>query len=176
MRYFTLLLLLSFFSMTMPSCAQKTASQKTTTKKVNKKAAVAPAKDAPTEAGPVISFERTACFGTCPSYVMQVYADGRVAYEGRRFVTIEGKKDLKLPAAAVTDMLQQARNAHFETFEKTYSSGVTDVPSTILTIRQPDGNLKKVTAEGNAPENVRELFTYFGNQLDALAQLNGTDR
>jgi hypothetical protein len=174
MRYLTLLLLLSFFSFNLTACAQKTAVQKTTTKKTSKKAATK--KPAPTEAGPVITFERTPCFGTCPSYVMQVYADGRVAYEGRRFVPKEGKQELTLPAATVTDMLQQAKNAHFETFEKTYSSGVTDVPSTIVTIRQPDGTLKKVTMEGNAPENVRELFTYFGSQFDALAQLNGADR
>ena len=173
MRYFTLLLLLSFFGLNLTACAQKTTAQKTKTQKAGKKAAKKPA---PTEAGPVITFERTACFGTCPSYVMQAYADGRVAYEGRRFVSMEGKKDLKLPAATVADMLQQAKNAHFETFEQQYSSGATDVPSTIVTIRQPDGTFKKVTVEGNPPENVRELFTYFSSQFDALAQLKRTDR
>jgi hypothetical protein len=173
MRYFTLLLLLSFCGLNLTACAQKTTVQKTKTQKASKKAAK---KQAPTETGPVITFERTPCFGTCPSYMMQVYADGRVAYEGRRFVAVEGKKDLKLPAATVADMLQQAKNAHFETFEQKYASGATDLPSTIVAIRQPDGTLKQVAVEGTPPESVRELFTYLSSQFDALAQLNGTDK
>ncbi|MBO2010693.1 DUF6438 domain-containing protein [Hymenobacter negativus] len=171
MRYFTLLLLLSFFGLNLQACAQQTAVQKT--KKASKKAGPVK-KPAPTEAGPVITFERTPCFGTCPSYTALVYADGRVAYEGRRFVSMEGKKDLKLPAATVADLLRQAKESRFETFENSYSSGVTDVPSTIVAIRQPDGIFKKVTVEGNAPENVRELFAYFGTQFDALAKPDGT--
>ncbi|GAB3587146.1 DUF6438 domain-containing protein [Hymenobacter daeguensis] len=172
MRYFSLLLLLSFFGLSLPSCAQKATVQKT--KKASKKATTPAKKPAPAEAGPVITFERTPCFGTCPSYVMQVYADGRVAYEGRRFVAIEGKKDFKLPAATVADLLRQAKESHFESFEARYSHGTTDLPSTIIGVKQPDGKLKTVAMEEGAPENVRELFTYFGNQLDTLAK--GADK
>ena len=176
MRYIPLLLLLSFLGFTLPSCAQKTTARKTVAKKSGKKAVAKPTPKAAAETGPVITFERTSCFGTCPSYVMQVYADGRVAYDGRRFVPIEGKKDLLLPSTTVADLLQQAQRAHFDSFEKSYSGNVSDLPSAILTIRQPGGNLKKVIMEGNAPENVQQLFTYFGSQFDTLAQLNGADR
>jgi len=177
MRYFTLLLLLSFFGLSLQVCAQKATVQKTKSKKVSKKAAATPAKKpAPIEAGPVITFERTPCFGTCPSFTMQVYADGRVSYEGRRFVSIEGKKDFKLPTATVADLLRQAKESHFEKFEGHYSSGTTDLPSTIIGVQQPDGKLKTVAVEDGAPENVRELFTYFGTQLDALVQPKASDK
>jgi len=69
-----------------------------------------------------------------------------------------------------------AREAHFEQFEKRYSRGTTDLPSTVVAVRQPNGQLKTVVVEEGAPENVRELFTYFGNQFDALAQLNGAEK
>ncbi|MBF9142249.1 DUF6438 domain-containing protein [Hymenobacter properus] len=168
MRYIPLLLLLSFFSLSVPACAQKTTVQKTKTKKASKKAT-------PTEAGPVLTFERTPCFGTCPAYTMQVYADGRVAYEGRHNVPLIGKKELKLPAAVVADMLRQAKEAHFETFATQYRSGVTDMPSTIVAIRQPDGSFKKVTAESAVPENVQAYFTYLTTQFDRLGQVNGLE-
>ncbi|MDO7852661.1 DUF6438 domain-containing protein [Hymenobacter convexus] len=169
MRHLPLLLLLSFFSCILPACAQKATVQKTKTKKASKKAA-------PTEAGPVLTYERTPCFGTCPAYTMQVYADGRVAYEGRSHVPLMGKQALKLPATVVADMLRQAKEARFETFETQYRSGVTDMPSTIVAIRQPDGTLKKVTAESNIPENVQSYFTFLTTQFDALAQLKGAEK
>lgn len=177
MRFLSLLLLLSFFGCALPACAQKTTVQKATLKKDGKKTATSSVKKPSlTAAGPVITFERTACFGTCPSYVMQVYADGRVAYEGRRFAAMEGKKDLKLPATAVADLLRQASESHFEQFQDRYSRNTSDLPSTIIGVQQPNGKLKTVVLEEGAPENVQELFTYFGSQLDALAQLKGAGK
>ncbi|GAB3850116.1 hypothetical protein GCM10028822_15070 [Hymenobacter terrigena] len=177
MRYFSLLLL-SFFSLSfvLPASAQHAPTKKVKVKKANKKTVATTKAATPTPAGPVLTFERTPCYGKCPAYIMQVYADGRVAYEGRHSVPIMGKKDLKLSVSTVTDMLRQAKEAHFETFEKEYLSGATDLPSTIVTIRQPDGTLKKVTVESNAPENVKSYFTYLGNQFDQLAQLNGVEK
>ena len=176
MRYLPLLVLLSFFSISLSACAQKATVQKTKTKKVSKKAAASTPKLTPTEAGPVLTFERTPCFGTCPVYTMQVFADGRVAYEGRHHVPIIGKKEFKLPAATVADMLRQAKEARFETFETQYRSGVTDMPSTIVAIRQPDGTLKKVTAESGVPENVQSYFTFLTTQFDALSQVKGAEK
>ena len=176
MRYLPLLLLLSFIGLVLPACAQKATPPKTNkAKKISHKAAAAqvPAKPAK-EVSPAITFERTPCFGTCPGYVMKVYADGRVDYEGRRAVPLMGARTLKLPPAAVADLLRQAQEAHFDQFNDKYLSGATDLPSTILAIRQPNGALKTVVIESNAPENVRQLFTAFGNQFDALAQLTVT--
>jgi hypothetical protein len=182
MRYASLLLLLCFFSFSLPVCAQKATSkkavsQKSKTKKVSKKPATVQASTPPKNAtGPVLTFERTPCFGTCPAYSMKVFADGRVAYEGRRGVPMLGAQELKLPVAAVTDMLRQAQEAHFEQFQDRYSQNTTDLPSTIIGVKQANGQLKTVILEEGAPENVRELFTYFGNQFDKVAQLQGAEK
>jgi hypothetical protein len=179
MRTLSLLLLLSFFSLAfVPTAqAQHAPIKKVKVKKAGKKTVSTPrAAPTPTPAGPVLTFERTPCFGTCPAYSMQVFADGRVAYEGRHSVPLMGKHALKLPAAAVAEMLRQAKEAHFETFEKEYLSGATDLPSTIVAIRQPDSSLKKVKAESNAPENVKSYFVYLTTQFDQLAQLKGLEK
>lgn len=173
MRYFIAFLLIFTFGFTMPSCAQRIATQKVKVKKTSKKAAAtkAPAKPIP-ETGPVLTFERTPCYGTCPAYAMQVFADGRVEYNGRRAVPLMGTKELTLPASAVADMLKQAKEAHFDQFQDKYSQNTTDLPSTIIAIRQPNGKLKTVVLEEGAPENVRQLFTYISNQFDNLAQIS----
>ncbi len=177
MRYAILLLLLSSFSFSLPSCAQKATTPKSNTKRANPKTAAVPASTkAKTEAGPVLTFERTPCNGTCPGYRMQVYADGRVAYEGRRAVPIMGQQDLKLPATAVAEMLRQAQEAHFDQFEDKYSRYTSDLPSIIVAIRQPSGKLKTVVSEEGTPANVLALFNSFATRFDQLAQLGGVDK
>ncbi len=178
MRSFSLLLLLSFFTFTfvLSACAQHATTKKVKVKKASKKPVATTKATTPTATGPVLTFERTPCFGRCPVYMMEVYADGRVAYDGRRFVPMMGKHDLQLPAASVADMLRRAKDAHFETFEKEYLSGVTDMPSTVVTIHQADGTLKRVLVENNAPENVKNYFTYLTAQFDQLAQVDGLEK
>ena len=46
----------------------------------------------PPRTAPVLTFDRTPCFGRCPAYSMQVFADGRIDYEGKRVVPMMGKK------------------------------------------------------------------------------------
>lgn len=179
MRTLSLLLLLSFFSFALVSTvsAQHAPIKKMKVKKAGNKTVAASRLDSkPAATGPVLTFERTPCNGTCPAYRMQVYADGRVAYEGGRFVPLKGNQALQLPAATVAEMLHRAKTAHFETFDKDYLSGASDMPGTIVAIRQPNGSLKKVMAENNAPENVKSFFTYLTTQFDQLAQVNGLEK
>lgn len=177
MRYFSLLMLLSFFSFSLPACAQKAMTQKPKTSRLSKKAAVAQARaKAANEVGPMLTFERTPCFGTCPAYSMKVFADGRVSYEGRRAVPMMGQQELKLPVATLVEMLRQAREAHFDQFQERYSRGTTDLPSMVIGVRQANGQLKTVTVEEGAPDNVKMLVLYLSNQFDTLAQLGSTEK
>ncbi|HEX8328984.1 MAG TPA: DUF6438 domain-containing protein [Hymenobacter sp.] len=171
MRYFAVSFLLLTSGLALPACAQKATPAKAATKPSAKPSAAKPGTKAKNEAGPVITFERTPCFGFCPTYTMQVYANGRVAYEGRRAVPLMGQQELKLPAAAVADLLRMAKEARFEQFQDKYSRGTTDLPSTIIAIRQPNGQLKTVVVEEGAPENVQALTAYFITQFDKLAQV-----
>ncbi len=167
MRLFPTLLLSLACGLALPNCAPKgvAAMQQ-----------ASPGTQAPRarqEGGPVLTFERTACMGKCPTYSMKVYADGRVMYEGRRYVPLMGQRDLKLPAATVADMLRTAQEAHFDQFEDRYAAYTTDLPTTIIGIQQPNGLLKKVVVVEGAPANVNKLVSTLGMQLDQLAQVGG---
>jgi hypothetical protein len=39
-----------------------------------------------------IGLERTVCFGTCPSYTLQIFGDGRVIYEGRQMYVSRARR------------------------------------------------------------------------------------
>lgn len=60
----------------------------------------------------VIQLERTPCFGDCPSYVISIFADGRVRYEG---LSVDGMPDAQLAPGELAELIRQLRyNGFFE--------------------------------------------------------------
>ncbi|TGE15206.1 DUF6438 domain-containing protein [Hymenobacter elongatus] len=118
---------------------------------------------------PVMLFKRTPCFGPCPHYEATIYADGRVSYIGYRYVRLTGSHELKMPVATVTTILADARRLRFATYNERYSQGSTDLPSTILSIRQPNGMLKTVQAEEGTPSELTALLTYISNEIEKIS-------
>ncbi|TYZ06015.1 hypothetical protein FY528_19830 [Hymenobacter lutimineralis] len=120
-------------------------------------------------AEPVLLFEKTPCFGPCPVYKATIYADGRVQYEGEQNVPLIGKHALRLPADTVTYIRRQAESMGFGSLRSAYSQNVTDLPSTYLTLRQPDGSLKEVRVEGGAPAELEKLLAYIHRHIKQIA-------
>ena len=163
MRHLLFLACALFLICAAPSCARKSTPQQ----------AKKPAEptDLPGNSGPVLTFERTVCLGTCPAYKAEVYADGKVEYNGGLHVPVLGKKTFEIPTSQVVDMLDRAQNVDFGQLKDFYPAGVTDVPSTIIAVRQPDGQLKTVQVEGTPPAELQGFMTYLRNEFDQLAGL-----
>ncbi|WP_045690011.1 DUF6438 domain-containing protein [Hymenobacter sp. AT01-02] len=115
---------------------------------------------------PVMVFERTPCYGMCPHYTARLYADGRVEYEGFRHAPVEGKRTAQIAPSVVQNLLRQADLLGFQKLDNMYSSGVTDLPTTALSIRYPDGTTKAVRAESGAPVELRNLFATLNTEIE----------
>jgi hypothetical protein len=163
MRYLLWILLLS---LVLLSCAQQKLLHE------NRAAAAATVPTPSPEAEPVLVFKRTPCFGLCPTYTATIFADGRVAYEGQRYVPLLGKHTLSLPPATVTQLLAEAKKIHFEQLQDRYAGNTSDLPATIITVRQPGTAAKAVYAEENIPENLQGYINYLKAKLDPLAGVN----
>jgi hypothetical protein len=157
------------------ACAQHATPTKPTAKVTKHKVKAAkPAKAAKanTQAEPVIVFKKTPCYGPCPEYEATIYPDGRVAYVGRSNVRLMGARELKLPAAVVSKILADAQRLSFGTLNDQYApKNVTDLPSTIISIRQPAGQLKAVEtvqADGAVPAGLQTLLDYISQELDRI--------
>ena len=61
----------------------------------------------PQTSEPVITIDRTACFGTCPVYSIEIYADGKVLYEGKEFVKTRRKAQGQITVKALEDLIQE---------------------------------------------------------------------
>ncbi len=161
MRY---LLWLLAFSLALPACAQK---------KLPRKHKAAPAATvAPKQAAPVLVFQRTPCYGRCPAYTATIFADGRVEYDGQRFVPLLGKHTLALPAAKVNALLAEAKRINFNSLQERYAGNTSDLPATIITVQPVGQPLHAVFAEEDIPANLQGYIDYLKGQLDPLAGIN----
>ncbi len=102
---------------------------------------------------PIIEFEKTICFGTCPIYKATIYEDGSVQYKGIDYVKVKGNKSYTIPMEQLNKILQKLQEINFMSLASVYDANITDVPSTIITFRG-----KKVKARADIPSDLAELI------------------
>jgi Domain of unknown function (DUF6438) len=97
------------------------------------------------QGSPVITLERTACFGSCPVYRLSVTADGAVAYEGKAHVRHLGPASGRVDADRVNALLSEIERAGYFSFADRYTAAeaacgryTTDSPSALTSIQVRD--------------------------------------
>lgn len=133
---------------------------------------------APVEAGPVatepatITLTRGVCFGFCPDYTVTIESDGRVSYEGRRFVAVAGRQEARVAPGEVQHLLARFDAIGFMDLRDAYRARVSDLPTYTVTLTR-GGVRKQVLDYGGVhagmPAAVREL-------QDEIDRVAGVDR
>ena len=100
----------------------------------------------------IISLQRTACFGTCPIYKIEIYTDGSGIYTGTRFVEKIGGIEFKLSEEEINSILQKANKINYCQLEDEYFERISDLPRTYVQIFD-----KKVLDYYGAPKELKEL-------------------
>jgi hypothetical protein len=115
----------------------------------------------------VIRLERSPCFGDCPSYVVSIFANGRVRYEGR---SVDGRPDAQLAPEQVDELVRQLRDNGFFDLCNLTEQRVSHFPS--MSIELWDGpHAKRVEAYlGNWFETV--ALREFGALIDHTVALD----
>ena len=119
----------------------------------------------------IITIEREACFGSCPVYSAQIYADGTVIYDGKDFVKITGKKQHKISEENLKKLIEAFEQVKYFSLKDRYDSdengmSVTDQPTTTTTISL-NGKKKKVVNYYCAPKELEKLE----DNIDRIAGL-----
>src|SRR2546425_4282842 len=76
-----------------------------------------------------IVLSRTGCFGTCPSYRVEVHGDGAVRYDGGSYVAITGSHRASVSSGVVSEMVEAFRAADYFSLKDKYMWGATDLPT-----------------------------------------------
>ena len=82
-----------------------------------------------------IRLERTACFGSCPDYSVEIRGDGTFRYQGRYCVSTKGPRSGRLTHDQVAKLYDQFRRADFFSLRLVYSEGVVDAPGIQLLLK-----------------------------------------
>jgi hypothetical protein len=78
--------------------------------------------------------ERTACYGSCPDYTLEIHGDGQAIFDGRTFVRVHGRVTGRIPQSAVDALFAKAACAHPEKWKSEYTWPVTDNPTATVTV------------------------------------------
>lgn len=70
---------------------------------------------------PVITLERTVCFGTCPAYKLEIFADGKVVYEGKEFVKRKGKAEGRITKDKLEQLVREFERINYLSLDDYYS-------------------------------------------------------
>jgi hypothetical protein len=92
-------------------------------------------------ATPVITLERTPCFGSCPVYRLSVAPSGTVTYEGKAHVRKLGTAIAQIPKQRVDALIAELEKGGYLWFANRYTSAEptcgrysTDSPSVITSV------------------------------------------
>jgi hypothetical protein len=113
----------------------------------------------------MLTLERTACFGFCPMYKLTVYGNGKVVYEGRRFVKVTGTRTITISQSAVKKLIAEFQRLQYFQLQDSYTGGHTDAPSTITSLMM--GKRQKTVNHYLASPNAPKELTALENKIDA---------
>ena len=113
----------------------------------------------------IIALERTACYGTCPIYKIEVFSDGSAIYYGERFVDNLGKYTFNVSQETINYILKKAVEIRFFEMEDKYTADITDLPKTIVFIKK-DRKKKKIIDYYGAPKTLKEFESLVDGCVD----------
>ena len=126
----------------------------------------------------VITLQRTRCFGACPVYKLTIFSDGRVNYEGIKFVRRIGKATGRISRAKLNDLVEEFTNIYYFNLPASYTPGtkqcpqvVTDMPSAITSLAWQRRSHSINHYHGCRGPSALELLTELENKIDEVVNV-----
>lgn len=119
-----------------------------------------------------IRLERTACFGSCPIYSVDVYGDGRVVYKGEEYVDVTGEHAYRIPQQRVAALVESLRAKDIWSLRKRYRALITDQPSYLLTLDFGDRS-QQLTDYAGRMVGMPKSVSDFEDEIDEVSGATG---
>jgi hypothetical protein len=118
----------------------------------------------------VVSLRRSPCFGKCPAFSYELFADGKVAYMGYSNVTRMGAHTTKVDEAFIKRVTDKALSIKYLSLSEKYPIGdvaISDVP-TVTTYIRIGNDGKKIANNYDAPKELSAFEEWLEIQFDGL--------
>jgi Domain of unknown function (DUF6438) len=116
------------------------------------------------------SLRRSPCFGRCPAFSYDLFADGKVAYYGQSNVSRMGSYTAKADASFMKQVADKAMSIKYLSLADHYPTAdmaVSDVPTTTTYIRVGNDG-KKITNNYDPPRDLTEFEQWLEAQFETL--------
>jgi hypothetical protein len=112
-----------------------------------------------------VELQRTTCFGSCPSYSVQIHADGQITWKGDRSVRITGAGAATIKPSDARALIEKFRTRDFWSLCGSYSASISDGATVITTVHFADQEKRVSDYFNTAPGWLQTLES----EIDALA-------
>lgn len=157
-------------AMSLAACHRKSAESVQEVKpEVTKPKTETPAAEPKEEASLFAAYQKTACFGTCPVYQVQIFSDGKATWYGRMNVERKGWYEARLSESTLQRILRKANEVLFFSFENEYPIGhkVADLPTTIMYLKVGDME-KTIKDTHEAPAKLQEYEEFMESLIEEI--------
>lgn len=112
-----------------------------------------------------VSMRRTACYGRCPEYTIEINENGMATFTGIRFTPDTGTFRKNIGASKAIEIINQFETYRADTCQNGYRNRIEDLSGLILTINYKDST-KTIRNANFGPIFLRQL----GQAIDAAGK------
>lgn len=121
-----------------------------------------------------ISMERTACFGTCPHYIIEIYESGLVRYSGRTFADPKGVYEKDMDKAMIQKLFSDFEAYRADTCSEVYPLMIADLPGLKFIIKYENNKTKTIQNAHFGPGFLKTLAEEIDNAIKPGKSWNKT--
>ncbi len=116
-----------------------------------------------------VRLTRSGCFGTCPIYIVTIYGNGIVKYEGIRHTDKIGMFIGRMDPQKFDGIIKKMKEVAFLEMEDMYQAPVSDMPG--ITVFLHFGDIEKQVMEnGDAPRELKEFQKYLDDIVSEIEE------
>jgi hypothetical protein len=115
-----------------------------------------------------LTLRRSGCFGSCPSYGVEVYGDGHAVYSGSDFVDVVGEHRYSISQQAVAKLFDSLRSKDLWSLRDSYRASITDNAAYQITMQLGEQTRSIEDYVGQAV-GMPVAVTEFEKELDTAA-------
>lgn len=115
----------------------------------------------PEEAKPVVSLQKMPCFGDCERFTISLFADGRMYLDAQKGLDRVGEYERNLFTTETRELLRELAQLEQLELKDVYSEEeqIVDIPATVVSLRDAEGNVRRITVYADAPKELGQLIT-----------------
>ncbi|NDK57220.1 DUF6438 domain-containing protein [Pontibacter fetidus] len=110
--------------------------------------------DSQSNPAPLLLFQKTPCFGICPSYEALIYTDGNLRFIPWEHVPVTDTLTFRLSEKELTDLTKDIANLNYRTLDDLYKTNWSDMPATHLYFYEAGKEVKHIKHEEGGPEKL----------------------